>query len=114
MTEVLADLNKNQETHAPNGWGGAREGAGRKKHSRDKLKITDFFTPEEIDQAVMEAKLLAFGDGNTKPDKDMLKFIIEQVFGKAKQRQVQEDEEGNTLAPVLVKILRDGDTGNSN
>lgn len=112
--EDNTELNKNQETFAPNGWGGSRSGAGRKKHSRDKLKITDYFTPEEINQAVMEAKLLAFGDADNKPDRDMLKFIIEQVFGKAKQRQVQEDEEGNTLAPVLVRILRDGNFTNDN
>lgn len=112
MNEVVPKLEENQvfqDTHAPNGWGGRREKAGRKKHSRDKLVIADFFTPQDIDQLVIEAKLLAFGDGEKKPDKDMLKFLMEQLFGKATQRQIQEDDEGNTLAPVLVKILRNGD-----
>jgi hypothetical protein len=106
MEETSVELKKNQN-------GGAREGAGRKKHSRDKLKISDFFTPAEIDQLVIEAKMLAFGAGNTKPDKDMIKFIAEQLFGKATQKTITEDEEGNRLAPILVKILKDGN-GNSN
>jgi len=101
-------LNRNQETKSTHG--GARPGSGRKKGSTNKLKVADFFSPEEIDQVVIEAKLLAFGDGNTKPDKDILKFLMEQLFGKATQRQIQEDDEGNTLAPVLVKILRDGES----
>lgn len=92
--------------------GGARPGAGRPKGSSNKLKVTDFFNGEERDRLVMEAKLLAFGDGKTKPDKDMLKFLMEQLFGKAKQTTVQEDDDGNTLTPVLVKILRDN--GNTN
>ena len=95
--------------------GGARPGAGRPKGTSNKLRVTDFFSGEERDRLVMEAKLLAFGDGEKKPDKDMLKFLMEQLFGKAKQTTVQEDEEGNKLAPVLVKILKnDGNTADDN
>lgn len=113
MEESIDQLNQNQKiTKGQNG--GARPGAGRPKGFGNKLKIADFFSPSEIDQVVMEAKLLAFGDGETKPDKDMLKFIAEQLFGKATQKTIQEDDEGNRLAPLLVKILKDGNTGNSN
>lgn len=99
-------LKQNQIIPGKNG--GARPGAGRPKGVGNKLKIGDYFTPAEIDQVVMEAKLLAFGDGNTKPDKDMLKFIIDQLFGKATQRQVQEDGDGNALVPLMVKFIENG------
>ncbi len=113
MEKDIANLETKQETKMSSGWGGARPGGGRPKGSTSKLKIADFFKGEEIDQLVLEAKLLAFGDGNTKPDKDMVKFIMEQLFGKATQKTITEDEEGNRLAPILVKILKDGN-GNSN
>lgn len=113
MLEDTAEPKINQNfTKGQNG--GARPGAGRPKGVGNKLKIADFFTGEEIDQLVMEAKLMAFGDGERKPDKDIMKFIMEQLFGKAKQTTVQEDEDGNRLAPILVKILKDGNTGNGN
>ena len=110
MIDEVVDSKQNQDFKSH---GGARPNAGRPKGVGNKLKIADFFKPEEIDQLVIEAKLLAFGDGNTKPDKDMIKFIAEQLFGKATQKTIQEDEEGNQLAPLLVKILKDG-SGNSN
>ena len=111
MEEVTTQLETKQESKT-SGWGGARPGGGRPKGSSSKLKIADFFTPEDITRLVIEAKMLAFGDGETKPDKDMIKFIAEQIFGKAKQTTVTEDEDGNKLAPLLVKILKDG--GNNN
>ncbi len=112
MEENTPELETKQESKMSSGWGGARPGGGRPKGSTSKLKIADFFTPEEINRLVLEAKTLAFGDGETKPDKDMIKFIAEQIFGKAKQTTVTEDEDGNKLAPLLVKILKDG--GNNN
>ena len=113
MEEVTTHLETKQESKTSSGWGGARPGGGRPKGSTNKLKIADFFTPEDITRLVVEAKLLAFGDSETKPDKDMIKFIAEQIFGKAKQTTITEDEDGNKLAPLLVKILKD-DGGNSN
>ena len=103
MTELIEQPVKNK-TNNPN---------GRPKGTTNKLRVTDFFNGEERDRLVLEAKMLAFGDGESKPDKDMVKFLFEQLFGKAKQTTIQEDEEGNRLAPLLVKILKDG-TGNSN
>lgn len=100
MEEQIVNSVKNK-TNNPN---------GRPKGSTNKLRVTDFFNGEERDQLVLEAKLLAFGTEDTKPDRDMIKFLFEQLFGKATQKMVQEDEEGNTLAPILVKILRDGNT----
>lgn len=111
MEKVTSPLIKKQESKF--GWGGARPGGGRPKGATSKLKIADFFTPDDIDRLVIEAKTLAFGDGNTKPDREMIKFIAEQIFGKAKQTTVTEDEDGNRLAPLLVKILKD-DGGNNN
>lgn len=105
MEEQISQSVKNK-TNNPN---------GRPKGSTNKLRVTDFFNGEERDRLVLEAKMLAFGDGTTKPDKDMVKFLFEQLFGKAKQTTVQEDEDGNKLAPLLVKILRDdGNTANNN
>lgn len=106
MEQSIGELKINQN-------GGAREGAGRPKGSTNKLRATDFFSGEERQRLVLEAKMLAFGDGETKPDKDMVKFLFEQLFGKAKQTTITEDEDGNKLAPLLVKILKD-DGGNSN
>lgn len=107
METETVKLEKNQETHAPNGWGGRRENSGRKRHSRDKLVVSDFFSPEEKEQLVATAKELTI-NAEGKPDKEMVKFLWEQIFGKAKMTTVQEDSEGNDVMPVLVKILRDG------
>jgi hypothetical protein len=103
MTEHIEQPVKNK-TNNPN---------GRPKGTTNKLRVTDFFNGEERDRLVLEAKMLAFGDGESKPDKDMVKFLFEQLFGKAKQTTIQEDGEGNQLAPLLVKILKDGNR-NSN
>jgi hypothetical protein len=105
MNNVVPELNKKQN-------GGARPGAGRPKGVSNKLRVTDFFNGDERDQLILEAKLLAFGTEDTKPDKDMVKFLFEQLFGKATQKTITEDNDGNRLAPLLVKILKDG--GDSN
>ena len=108
MSQDTTQPKKNQN-------GGARPGAGRKKGSTNKLRVTDFFNGEERDRLVLEAKLLAFGDGENKPDKDMIKFLFEQLFGKAKQTQIHEDEEGNKVTALMVKFLEnDGNTAQSN
>ena len=77
--------------------GGARVGAGRKKGSSNKLRVTDFFNGEDRDRLIVEAKLLAFGTADTKPDKDMVRFLFEQLFGKATQRQEITGAEGEAL-----------------
>lgn len=59
--------------------GGKREGAGRPKGSINKFKLRDRFTDKEIAELVSGAKELA------KRDPVMLKFLLEQIFGKARQ-----------------------------
>lgn len=55
---------------------------GRPKGTRNKLRVTDFFNGDERDQLIQEAKEKAFVD----KDKDMIKFLFEQLFGKATQK----------------------------
>lgn len=95
----MAEVVKNK-TNNPN---------GRPKGSGNKLRVTDFFNGDERDQLIMEAKLLAFGDGNTKPDKDMVKFLWEQLFGKATQK-IAGDETGDPLK--LIQIIKNGNSNN--
>ena len=94
----MSDLENKQKSKST--WGG-----GRPKGSKNKLVITDFFTPEDIDQAVAEAKLLAFGDGNTKPDRQVLIFVLEQLFGKATQRNEHTGAEGEPLVLQLAESI---------
>ena len=60
--------------------GGARPGAGRPKGSTNLPKIGDYITEEEVKELVGMAKLYAKA-GKT----DLLRFILEQIFGKARQ-----------------------------
>ncbi|OIQ04319.1 MAG: hypothetical protein AUK58_00950 [Candidatus Moranbacteria bacterium CG2_30_41_165] len=59
--------------------GGKREGAGRPKGALNKFKLRERFTEKEIEELVGEAKEQA------KKDPIMLKFLLEQIFGKARQ-----------------------------
>ena len=79
---------------------------GRPKGSGNKLRVTDFFNGDERDQLIMEAKLLAFGDGENKPDKDMIKFLFDQLFGKATQRNELTGAEGEVLKIVFDNALK--------
>ena len=90
-------------------WGGARPGAGRKMMNGSeepgrklKRKFNEYITEEEI-QAIVAGAVADAMNGK----EAMQKFVLEQVFGKAKQTTIQEDDDGNLLAPVLVKILRE-------
>lgn len=79
---------------------------GRPKGTSNKLRVTDFFNGDERDQLIMEAKLLAFGDGESKPDKEMIKFLWEQLFGKATQRTELSGAEGEVLKIVFDNALQ--------
>lgn len=83
--------------------GGKREGAGRPAGSSSKLRVTDFFNGDERDELIANAKLLAFGTADTKPDKDMIKFLFDQLFGKATQRTELTGAEGE-----ILKVVFDG------
>lgn len=82
--------------------------SGRPVGTTNKLRVTDFFSGTEREQLVIEAKLLAFGDGNSKPDKDMVKFLFEQLFGKATQK-IAGDETMDSLK--LIQIIKN-ESGN--
>lgn len=59
--------------------GGKRPGAGRPLGARTKLMILDYITEEEVKELVKIAKAQAAA----KPD--LMRFLLEQVFGKARQ-----------------------------
>ena len=96
----MADLKKEQKTH-----GGARDGGGRPKGSSNKLRVADFFNGNETDELIAQAKaMVLFTD---KPDKDMLKFLWEQKFGKATMKIAGDD----TLDPLkVIQIIKNGDS----
>lgn len=76
--------------------GGKRTGAGRKKGSSTRPKITDYFTQKEIDELVDVAKEMS------KRDAGMLKFLLEQIYGKANQSV---EVSGNEGGPVEIRNL---------
>lgn len=77
---------------------------GRPKGSRNKLRATDFFNGEERDRLIEQAKLLTI-DSNGKPDKDMVKFLWEQLFGKASQRLEHAADEDNPLVLQIAESI---------
>ena len=89
----MANTNKNK-TNNP---------AGRPKGTKNKLRVTDFFNGDERDELIMNAKMLAFGDSekDIRPDKDMIKFCWEQLFGKATQRTEITGAEGDALQIIF-------------
>lgn len=56
---------------------------GRPKGSTNKLKAIDFFTVEEREALVEKVKAMVLMADQ--PDKDIAKFLWEQIFGKATQ-----------------------------
>lgn len=61
-------------------FGGKQEGAGRPKGSTTKPRLSDHLTKEQVDTLVAKAFSMAAGG-----DSVMLKFVLEQHFGKAIQ-----------------------------
>ena len=68
--------------------GGKRRGAGRPKGSTKKPQISDYITEAEVKSLVATAKKQA----RIKPE--LLKFLLEQIFGKAPQSLDLPGEEG--------------------
>lgn len=60
--------------------GGKREGAGNKKGNTKRPQLRDFISKKEVKALITEAKKRAKAG-----DTIMLKFIIEQIFGRAVQ-----------------------------
>lgn len=74
--------------------------AGRPKGSRNKLHIHQFVTPDEVEKLVRLAKEQA----DTKPE--LLKFLLEQIFGKARQNiGLDGGEEGTPVMFVPAEII---------
>lgn len=84
--------------------GGRRPGSGRKKGSSNKLRVTDFFNAEERERLVAQAKSLTI-DAEGNPDKEMVKFLWEQLFGKATQRTELTGAEGEALQIVFDQVF---------
>lgn len=59
--------------------GGKRKRAGRPKGSTKRPQIRDYFTADDVEKLVAELKKRA------KKDNSILKFLGEQMFGKAVQ-----------------------------
>lgn len=93
----MAELKSNQKTVGQNG--GAREGAGRPAGSTNKLKVIDFFTVEEREALVEKVKAMVLMADT--PDKDIAKFLWEQIFGKSTQRTELTGAEGEMLRVVF-------------
>lgn len=69
--------------------GGKQPGAGRPKGSTTKPRISDFLTQQDVEKLLDKAYELARNGSE-----NMLKFILEQHFGKAIQ-PVEGDFKGN-------------------
>lgn len=86
--------------------GGARPGAGRPKGSKNKLRVSDFYNGEERDLLIQQWKDQTIYADN--PDKQLFLELIHQLFGKATQKTIQEDEDGNNIIPLMVKFIEHG------
>lgn len=75
---------------------GARPGAGRPKGSYTRPQLRDALTHEQIDALVRKAHDMA-----EQGDTTMLKFILEQVYGKAPQQLEVAGPDGEPLAANL-------------
>lgn len=87
------------ETKQTSKWGGARPGGGRPSGSTNKLKVIDFFTVAEREALVEKVKAMVLMADV--PDKDIAKFLWEQLFGKATQRTELSGLEGEALQIVF-------------
>jgi hypothetical protein len=85
-------INKNQMK------GGARPNSGRKpgvsKATELKRKIQEYFSEDEVQNLIQEAKEQA----KTKPE--LMKFLLEQIFGKAPQQVELTGKDGE---PIVIK-----------
>lgn len=84
--------------------GGARKGAGRPKGSVDKPKLRDHLSEEEVSKLVQLAKKKA-DEGDT----NILRFLLEQIFGRAPQ-----SIEANVTGSFSLTELLDGQRHSNN
>ena len=87
--------------------GGARQGAGRKKGTKNNVTIgstiLEYTTPTELKYMVERAKKHA------KTDKKVLLFLLEHIFGKANTTKATppKKEDANNMANFLDKLEKD-------
>lgn len=85
--EILKNNQKKSER------GGKRPGSGRKpgvsKATQIKRKIQDYITEEDVRDLIIQAKKLA-----RKGDSQLIRYLLDQVFGKAPQPIEGTDEDG--------------------
>ena len=85
------------------GLGGYREGSGRKpgvsKATKIKRAFQDYFEEREIAAMIRLAKK----ESKTKPE--ILKFVLEQLFGKAPQK-INMDVKGGITLKIVEQELR--------
>lgn len=78
--------------------GGKRPGAGRKpgvsKATQIKRKIQEYFSEEDVKEFIALAKQQA----KTKPE--LMKFLLEQIFGKAPQQVELTGKDGE---PITIR-----------
>jgi hypothetical protein len=81
--------------------GGVRPGSGRKpgvsKATQIKRKIQEYFSEQDVQEFIALAKEQA----KTKPE--LMKFLLEQIFGKAPQRVELTGQDGQ---PIVIKWQR--------
>ena len=81
--------------------GGARPGAGRPQGSTTLPKLRDALSAEQIDTLVSKAVTKA-----EEGDSILLKFILEQVFGKAPQPLTGDKDNPVFLAGVEITVRK--------
>ncbi len=99
------DNETSQTNHS--GRGGKRVGAGRKANPEGidyahklKRKIQTYFEDEDVERLID----LAFEQAQDKPE--LLKFLLEQIFGKARQNLgIDGGEEGKALIIHLSEAI---------
>lgn len=81
--------------------GGRQPGAGRPKGSITKPRLSDYITEEQVTTLVSKAIAMA-NEGDT----HILKFILEQHFGKAVQPIGNDGNEPFKIAGVEISIRK--------
>lgn len=79
--------------------GGKRKGAGRKLGSTTKPQIRDFLNETKVKELVKKAEDMAKAG-----DPTMLKFVLEQVFGRA--TQTIGGDKDNPLVPEVITGMK--------
>lgn len=82
--------------------------AGRPKGSKNLPKLCDYLGKERIDKLAEKAYEVAIEKG----DATMLKFLLEQIYGKAAQPITGADGEDLFPKPILANILNKKDENN--